>query len=180
MSFQQISNVLKNSYGIEMSRQAVCGMYNRASKKRESLGNPEAEVIINDILRYSALGLNENRALDIVKRVYDSNKVNELGKRIWNRVDEYDKIMNMNTKWTKEILRQKGEIYDIEKALEYKGVKPTKKKLNFYIKEAYTSLLREEAIKNLKEIYSITEDKKLLMDLINNTDVVINIKEVVK
>lgn len=58
-SYGEISNVLKSEYGIEMSRQSVCGMYTRSVSKGKEKEVNRLDVIMYSVLGYSPLDIRE-------------------------------------------------------------------------------------------------------------------------
>lgn len=58
-SYGEISNVLKSEYGIEMSRQSVCGMYTRSVSKGKEKEVNRIDVIMYSVLGYSPLDIRE-------------------------------------------------------------------------------------------------------------------------
>lgn len=58
-SYGEISNVLKSEYGIEMSRQSVCGMYTRSVSKGKEKEVNRLDVVMYSVLGYSPLDIRE-------------------------------------------------------------------------------------------------------------------------
>lgn len=58
-SYGEISNVLKSEYGIEMSRQSVCGMYTRSVSKGKEKEVNRFDVVMYYVLGYSPLDIRE-------------------------------------------------------------------------------------------------------------------------
>lgn len=121
-SYGEISNVLKSEYGIEMSRQSVCGMYTRSVSKGKEKEVNRLDVIMYSVLGYSPLDIREIlkdnteyslSAMDIKDIIAESRelikenrdrKVRTLARALYNGIDRLgvNNILSYNNKVAKK------------------------------------------------------------------------------
>ena len=132
-SFQEISDILAREYGVKMSRQAVCGMYKRATSDDAINNNRNIILATTDIVNYSALGMPEsiiketlnNRGIDV-----SLNKVKSILKDNSNYLDEIYNELLKRMSW---YIEHGYDLEDIKSKLQFKGVKPTESLLKSLI-----------------------------------------------
>lgn len=178
LSFQNISDILAKDYGVKMSRQAVCGMYNRAISDETIVKNRELILTTVDIIKYNSIGLNNSE----IKRVLD-----KLGYSI--TINDIEYILSINAEYKKSIemelvtkiiknLKEGNEIDEIKYKLTYNGLTVTDSKLRYLIKIAARQMIYEQSKKVLTSIYNATDDKALVKDIIAEHDMGITIKDI--
>lgn len=121
-SYGEISNVLKSEYGIEMSRQSVCGMYTRSVSKGKEKEVNRLDVIMYSVLGYSPLDIREIlkdnteyslSAMDIKDIIAESRelikenrdrKVRTLARALYDGIDSLgiNNILSYNNKVAKK------------------------------------------------------------------------------
>lgn len=121
-SYGEISNVLKSEYGIEMSRQSVCGMYTRSVSKGKEKEVNRLDVIMYSVLGYSPLDIREIlkdnteyslSAMDIKDIIAESRelikenrdrKVRTLARALYDGIDRLgvNNILSYNNKVAKK------------------------------------------------------------------------------
>lgn len=121
-SYGEISNVLKSEYGIEMSRQSVCGMYTRSVSKGKEKEVNRLDVIMYSVLGYSSLDIREIlkdnteyslSAMDIKDIIAESRelikenrdrKVRTLARALYDGIDRIgvNNILSYNNKVAKK------------------------------------------------------------------------------
>lgn len=121
-SYGEISNVLKSEYGIEMSRQSVCGMYTRSVSKGKEKEVNRLDVIMYSVLGYSPLDIREIlkdnteyslSAMDIKDIIAESRelikenrdrKVRTLARALYDGIDRIgvNNILSYNNKVAKK------------------------------------------------------------------------------
>ena len=121
-SYGEISNVLKSEYGIEMSRQSVCGMYTRSVSKGKEKEVNRLDVIMYSVLGYSTLDIREIlkdnteyslSAMDIKDIIAESRelikenrdrKVRTLARALYDGIDRLgvNNILSYNNKVAKK------------------------------------------------------------------------------
>lgn len=178
LSFQNISDILAKDYGVKMSRQAVCGMYNRATSDEAIAKNRVLILTTVDIVNYNSIGLNNSE----IKEVLD-----KLGYSITLSDIEY--ILSINTEYKKSIemelvqkiikgLKVGNEIAEIKSKLTYNGLTVTDSKLRVLIKLAAEQMIYEQSRKVLASIYNATDDKSLVKDIIAEHNMNITMKDI--
>ena len=159
MSFQEISDYLCVEHGINKSRQALNGLYNRAKK---AVGkNEERQKITCDVVNLYCL-------LDTVSMV----------SREAHRIDldiTYSQVLNIikgeeayvssvESTIIASIVSKIGSIYDIRelrKSINYKGIVISDKKLSKYFEKAYTIYIKQKIEEHLSTIYKLTSNKDM-------------------
>ena len=178
LSFQNISDVLAKEYNVHMSRQAVCGMYNRATSDDAISKNRELILTTADIVNYNCLGLNNNEIRDVL---------NKLGYSIVLSDIEY--ILSINSEYKKSVemelvqkivkgLKVGNEVSEIKSKLAYKGLVVNDSKLRELIKLAAEQMIYEQSRKVLSSIYNATDDKTLVKDIIAEHNMDITMRDI--
>lgn len=178
LSFQNISDILAKDYDIHMSRQAVCGMYNRATSDEVINKNKELILTTEDIVNYNSIGLSNYE----IKEVLD-----KLGYSITLSDIEY--ILSINTEYKKSVemelvqkiirgLKLGNEIAEIRAKITYKGLSVTDNKLKSLLKISAEQMIYEQSKKVLASIYNATDDKALVKDIIAEHNMNITMKDI--
>lgn len=178
LSFQNISDILAKDYDIHMSRQAVCGMYNRATSDEVINKNKELILTTEDIVNYNSIGLSNYE----IKEVLD-----KLGYSITLSDIEY--ILSINTEYKKSVemelvqkivrgLKIGNEIAEIKEKITYKGLSITDNKLKALLKISAEQMIYEQSKKVLASIYNATDDKALVKDIIAEHNMNITMKDI--
>lgn len=178
LSFQNISDILAKDYDIHMSRQAVCGMYNRATSDEVINKNKELILTTEDIVNYNSIGLSNYE----IKEVLD-----KLGYSITLSDIEY--ILSINTEYRKSVemelvqkiirgLKLGNEIAEIKEKVTYKGLSITDNKLKTLLKISAEQMIYEQSKKVLASIYNATDDKTLVKDIIAEHNMNITMRDI--
>lgn len=178
LSFQNISDILAKDYDIHMSRQAVCGMYNRATSDEVINKNKELILTTEDIVNYNSIGLSNYE----IKEVLD-----KLGYSITLSDIEY--ILSINTEYKKSVemelvqkiirgLKLGNEIAEIKEKVTYKGLSITDNKLKALLKISAEQMIYEQSKKVLASIYNATDDKALVKDIIAKHNMNITMRDI--
>lgn len=178
LSFQNISDVLARDYDIHMSRQAVCGMYNRATSDETISKNKELILTTEDIVNYNSIGLSDTN----IKEVLDKQ-----GYSI--TVSDINYILSINTEYSKSVemeliqkiirsLRVGNDIIEIKRNITYKGICITNNKLKTLIKSAAEQMIYEQSKKVLASIYNATDDKALVKSIIAEHNMNITMRDI--
>lgn len=178
LSFQNISDILAKDYDIHMSRQAVCGMYNRATSDEVINKNKELILTTEDIVNYNSIGLSNCEIKEVL---------NKLGYSITLSDIEY--ILSINTEYRKSVemelvqkiirgLKLGNEIAEIRAKITYKGLSVTDNKLKSLLKISAEQMIYEQSKKVLASIYNATDDKALVKDIIAEHNMNITMKDI--
>ena len=172
MTFQGIADEL-SKLGITRTRQAVHGIYKRATQ-----GNKEKMKVDSDIYNLSALGYNNTEI---------KARLEELGTTI-----AYQYIIDTN-KEGKDIIKEinEGNIEkvrknldivliadDIKPVLSYKNIEPTDKKSDELLKEVYKSKIKEQTNEILRNAYQLTGERRIVSDIIKEMNLDTTLKEI--
>lgn len=178
LSFQNISDILAKDYDIHMSRQAVCGMYNRATSDEVINKNKELILTTEDIVNYNSIGLSNYEIKEVL---------NKLGYSITLSDIEY--ILSINTEYRKSVemelvqkiirgLKLGNEIAEIKEKVTYKGLSITDNKLKTLLKISAEQMIYEQSKKVLASIYNATDDKTLVKDIIAEHNMNITMRDI--
>lgn len=176
ISYQEISNILEKDYNIHMSRQAVCGMYTRATSDKTLNKNKELILATEDIVNYNNIGL-DNRE---IKAVLDS-----IGYQI--AINDIKYIIEINSEYIKALERElvykvsKGitsgdDVQYIRNKIVYKSIKVTENRFKTLLNLATEQLIVDSVTKVLSNVYDITDDKQLVREAIAQHNLNITLK----
>jgi len=153
-SFQKISDILKNEYNIEKTRQACCSVYNRVMSDKEKSKRTEIMSLAIDIINYYSLGISEVQLCKIINASRDEkSKVSsyKIHNIIVSNSDYIQEVLEDKVGITEKFLRDTGGISNSNKLrleelvrlLEYNGIKPTRVVLNRLLEKASQRLIAE-------------------------------------
>ena len=177
MSYQEISDFLRQNYNIHMTRQAVCGMYKRVTSEENKTKEITKMLSVTDILNVYCLGLNLNEIKDVIgiditladiRRIIESNNTNisEI------RNSQINKIINS--------INNNSDINDIRKFLTYKGIEIKESAFIKLVEMASERLIRNEISRDIVKIYNMSNDKKLVKSLIDRFNLNMSLSELGK
>lgn len=178
LSFQNISDVLAKEYDIHMSRQAVCGMYNRATSDEVINKNKELILTTEDIVNYNSIGLSNSEIKEVLAKLGYSITLSDIEYILSINID-YKKSVEMEL--VQKIIRGLkigNEITEIKAKLTYKGLNVTDNKLKSLLKMSAEQMIYEQSKKVLASIYNATDDKALVKDIIVEHNMDITMKDI--
>ena len=178
LSYQNISDILAREYDVKMSRQAVCGMYNRATSDENIVKNKELILTTVDIINYNCIGLSNSEIKETL---------NKLGYRVSLSNIEY--TLNINKEYKKSIemliikkiikgLKSGNGINEIKSNITYNGLFVTDSRLKALMKLTAEQMINEQSKKVLASIYNATDDKSLVKDIIAEHNISITMKDI--
>ena len=152
-TFQAISDILREEYGIDKSRQAVCGLYNRAVSKTED--STEDLVLKSDIINFYCLGYSNEQ----IRNIFSDKEVSL--HKIHLALEDNNSIIEKTNEQIgilKELMKVCTTAEILKKSLEYKDQSITDNRF----KELMITLISDDIqlkIKDLAlELGKITED----------------------
>lgn len=177
-SFQDIADILEKDYDIKMSRQAVYGMYNRATSDEAISKYKDLILATNDILSYHILGLSNK----VIKGIMANNEIELPLSVIDNIIKEHNVTIEQMTKdqvlKVISLINNGQDLEDIKDSLSYKGETPTNKRVNSLIELSSLYMISESACKSLAKVMNLTENKALIKKVINKINLGISLKDV--
>lgn len=177
-SFQDIADILEKDYEIKMSRQAVCGMYNRATSDEAISKYKDLILATNDILSYHLIGLSNKT----IKSIMANNEIELPLSVIDNIIKEHSVTIEQMTKnqvfKVISLINNEQDLEDIKESLSYKGETPTNKRLNNLIELSSLYMIYESACKSLAKVMNLTENKALIKKVINKLNLEISLKDI--
>lgn len=178
-TFGEISDILFDQYNIGMSRQAICGMYNRTVKKTDY--NNQLMILTSDILNMYALGLDNKSIKEFIKQ--DSGvdiTLTDIAQIIDNNPNILDSIKQFQISILEEAIRLGIRTEECKNTLKFKDISPTDCTFNKLMQAASISTIKQSMIKELANIYKCTEDRNLIKLLIDKHNLDITFKEIGK
>ena len=172
MTYQAISDKLRDEYGIVKSRQAIQGLYVRAREDR-ALKLSESEISIKcDVISIYNLGYNMTQVTKIMQKQYPDITY----QKVLNIIKE-NKEYSTNMEITSIALLQ--DAFDSENdpnilknMLSYKGVPITQTRFNYLIAQVVTGRIKDYATSQITRMYKITGSKSDIRDICNLINVV--------
>lgn len=165
-TFAEISDILKEVYGVTMSRQAVCGMYRRLTEKSEENKDIKMIVFRVDIINFHLIGLTNEEIRELLKKRYEveftayniqsiiDSKEGYLKRVSDEKVEKIaNHIMDVNSPST---------IVDI---LKYKGIKPKERVVKEFTIKAVNQLMRQRAVEIASNIVDETGSSSIIKQI---------------
>jgi len=164
-SFTEISNILRDEYGIIKTRQAVCGLYNRAVNTKGDIQASDL-VLASDVLNYLSLGksINEIKGLIHDDKQVTSYKIDTI---IASNSQTIKLLHIEKVQIVKSALKNGKDMEYLRRKLSYKTVEPSYNEIKSLIKEATTELMRESLIENAVRIIELTGDSTLAKNIVS-------------
>ena len=174
MSFSDISNELKEKYGIKMTRQAVCGMYSRATSDKSITKAKNLILVTSDILNYYCIGLSTE---DIKELLSVDVSIADINKTIKSNAENINTIRKNQLNKIVNSIVNGADINDIRKILSFKGIQIDEKVFNKLVEMASETYVMEAIAGNILNIYNMSNDKKLTKKLMDKFNIHMNFSE---
>lgn len=156
LSFAEIAIRLKEDYEVDMSRQAVCGMYNRAMSKDSGNNSVAMAVMTTDVCRYSSLGLTPSNIKEVIEGKEYNLTVNQIKTILKNNGSVINEMIDSYVELAV------NDIESFEDKLEFDGVKPTVKTVYFIKEKATEEILLRNSKNILKSLLNSGVDKTII------------------
>lgn len=175
-SYGEISNVLKSEYGIEMSRQSVCGMYTRSVSKGK-----EKEVNRLDVIMYSVLGYSP---LDIREILKDNTEYSLSAMDIKDIIAESRELIKENR--DRKVRTLARALYDgtdntgINNILSYNNRVAKKDEYRQLLCDATEIIMRELAATTYAQLFKATGNRNIVKKAMNQVGLEISFREIGK
>lgn len=159
-SFQEISDILLEKYGISKSRQSIHGIFNRAMRQSEDLDDL---MIKADMLHLYQLGYNKESVIDIIKEAHADTTMTQyrFNTILDNSKDNLTSIENEQLKLIEKGLKQKLDYDSIKIWLSYKGKEITGNRFKELLTKVVTSELELYIKSKATDILELTGDREL-------------------
>lgn len=175
-SYGEISNVLKSEYGIEMSRQSVCGMYTRSVSKGK-----EKEVNRLDVIMYSVLGYSP---LDIREILKDNTEYSLSAMDIKDIIAESRELIKENR--DRKVRTLARALYDgtdnagVNNILSYNNRVAKKDEYRQLLCDATEIIMRELAATTYAQLFKATGNRDIVKKAMNQVGLEISFREIGK
>lgn len=175
-SYGEISNVLKSEYGIEMSRQSVCGMYTRSVSKGK-----EKEVNRLDVIMYSVLGYSP---LDIREILKDNTEYSLSAMDIKDIIAESRELIKENR--DRKVRTLARALYDgtdnagVNNILSYNNRVAKKDEYRQLLCDATEIIMRELAATTYAQLFKATGNRDIVKKAMTQVGLEISFREIGK
>lgn len=177
LTFQAISDVLNEKYGIKKDRQSVYGIYKRAkdkgTKDNDMKYNPEMVV---DIINLNIRGYNKTRTLKILRNTYKDIRYST----VTNVLNEREYVESIKSRVIFNIIdsiKNGVSDKDLENSLKYKDNEVLENGFNDLVSSAYAMLIMSKIKGELVQAYNFRSDWQLIKDIIEKTKVDVQIND---
>lgn len=178
-TFAEISDILKEVYGVTMSRQAVCGMYCRLTEKNEENKDIKMIVFRVDIINFHLIGLTNEEIRELLKKRYD---VELTAYNIQSIIDSKEGYLKRVS--DEKVEKIATHIMDVNSSntivdiLKYKGIKPKERVVKEFTIKAVNQLMRQQAIKIASNIVDETGSSSIIKQINKMYKFNITLKEI--
>lgn len=175
-SYGEISNVLKSEYGIEMSRQSVCGMYTRSVSKGK-----EKEVNRLDVVMYSVLGYSP---LDIREILKDNTEYSLSAMDIKDIIAESRELIKENR--DRKVRTLARALYDgtdnagVNNILSYNNRVAKKDEYRQLLCDATEIIMRELAATTYAQLFKATGNRDIVKRAMTQVGLEVSFREIGK
>lgn len=173
-TFKEISDTLSDNYNINMTRQAVHGMYKRALNSVEHTN--KVKELTHNILTLYSLGFKVTQ----LKEKYPELTVRDIESVLENNKDKLEKIRNNQVTLTANMIKNGQGLDEIEKALSFENERPTENVLKNIVKQASYTLINSNASVVLAKLFMLIEDRDILKDAIAKFNLDITFRDIGK
>lgn len=154
LTFSKISEELKNKYGIQMSRQAVCSSYKRSLKQSDN--NKEMIRYTNDILHYHLIGLSHKEIVKIIDNpTVTIQKIIEI---LETNKKSLQLIRDTQLECVIEHINLGLDLISLKIKLAYNGIYPKDKYITKILNLACDRLIENDIKSRLAKIVNISND----------------------
>ena len=171
LSFADISARLKDDYDIEMSRQAVCGMYNRAMSKDKEKDSVAVAVMTTDVCRYISLGLSINEVAEITNTGEYNLTLSQIKGIIKNNKDVINEMIDSYVKIAV------NDIEGFKDKIKYNNKTPSEKIISLIEERAINEIFVSNSKELLKALLNKGVDKALIKNTAKKFNIANNISE---
>lgn len=167
-TYQEISDKLQAEYGLNRSRQALQGMYQRAIKDNSTDKQKERLIALADIVNIYCLGYNMSEVKDMVNDLGYSLTYNDVVITIKEQKEYIEEVQKSLIEIVEHRIKESKYITDLNGAISYKGIMPTTKQLKFYVTEAYKVIISKDFSDTLLRVHEFTDDKKVAKKIVED------------
>lgn len=177
-TFREISEILRDNYGIIRDRQAIQGIYNRAIAKMAKNELVNNYTIVSDIVNLYVLGYNMAEITKLTKEIGEEVTYYKVRNTLTKELEYIDEVRKRKIIQAVECIQCGYNLENIKKRLEYKGVYPTDKGLKDILIEAYSIIVTNEAINELAKAYKYLKDKDVIKEIIIKTGLNVTLEDI--
>lgn len=165
-TFAEISDILKEVYGVTMSRQAVCGMYRRLTEKSEENKDIKMIVFRVDIINFHLIGLTNEEIRELLKKRYDIEfTAYSIQSIIDSKADYLKRVSDEKVEKIANHIMDVNSPSTIVDILKYKGIKPKERVVKEFTIKAVNQLMRQRAVEIASNIVDETGSSSIIKQI---------------
>lgn len=164
MTFQEISDKLASEYGIYRSRQALHGLYTRATKPQEPVSSEEAKIVA-DVINIHCLGYNMTEVANLMANIGMPVSYNKVNSIIHKYIGYAESVKEAMLCKAIDIVKYETDRDKIMAHFTYKGVPITKRQFAHLIGRAFSQVIDSATANYIKTAYQISKDREVLKAL---------------
>lgn len=164
LSYSDIATELEKEYGIKMSRQAINGLYKRATSDKEVEKNIQTVLNTTDICYYSTLGYTVKEIKEIIQTDSFDLSINKISEILDNNKDLIENIEKSIVEKIKQGINDKKSIDDMIQSLRFKGISVKNKKWEYLLDKAADWFIDDSINKSLIHLLDVTDNRGLVRE----------------
>jgi DNA-binding transcriptional MerR regulator len=180
LSYADISARLKDEYGIEMSRQAVNGLYKRATSDKEKEKSWHTVIRTNDICFYNALGYSAKEIKLLIQADGFNLSIAKITELIDSNKDHVEQIESTLVDSIEQGIKNKEAVESLMDATKFREVTVKSKKWNELLARATKQYINDKITEALADVIDITNDRDLVRSMIKEYNINVSFMEIGK
>lgn len=172
MTYQAISDSLKNDYGIEKSRQAVQGLYVRTIEDRENFDSETELAIKCDIINIYCLGYNMTQVTNLVSNFWSGITYQKVISIIKSNGDYIDSVENAMLARLSDKIDTEDNPNILRSMLSYRDISVTDSRFSNLINQITLARIKRYATLQISRAYKLTGNKADAKELCKTIGVV--------
>lgn len=177
LSYADIAARLEEEYDIKMSRQAVNGLYKRATSDKETEKNIQTVIRTTDICYFNALGYTVKEIKELINDDNFDLSLNKINDILSNNSELISDIESHIIDKINTGLKNKENIDLIIHSLKFKDVNIKNKKWEKFLEEATKAYITDAVINSYASILEITNNRDLIRCMMKEFNIQTSFKE---
>lgn len=165
MTYQEIADKLEKEYGIVRTRQAIYGMYSRATDEAKEMQSEEKQKIVSHVINIYCLGLDMTKTTLAVQNLGLNVSYNKVSRIIHSNPNYIKSVNDTLIAKVKDLISAEDDPSIIKAKLSYCGIEISNKKFQSLICTACKIRVRDYIIKEATSAYKLTRDKEVVKSI---------------
>lgn len=180
LSYSSIATELEKEYGIKMSRQAINGLYKRATSDKEVEKNIQTVLNTTDICYYSTLGYTVKEIKEIIQTEEFDLSLGKISDILDVNTELLSSIEKSLIDKIKVELQENKSIDEIKQNIKFKGVNIKDKKWDEFISKSADAYIDDSIIDSLARLLKITDNRDLVRSKLKKYELDTSMKEIMQ